>query len=134
MATEALQIGTDSGQPDAAIFFGAQLAAVSFQRGTFGELVPLIEQMAADAPEIAGAIAAALAVAHVEAGRIDDARRLLEEFAAADFDLPLDPGWLTAMASYADAAIACRDPNHAGPLFDRLAPWADQMSTSGING
>ena len=30
---------------------------------------------------------------------------------------------------YADVAIACRDPKYAGPLFDRLAPWADQMST-----
>ena len=27
LATEALQIGTDGGQPDAAIFFGAQLAS-----------------------------------------------------------------------------------------------------------
>ena len=88
--------------------------------------------MAADAPELAGAFAAALAVAHVEAGRIDDARRLLEEFAAADFDLPLDPAWLTGMVDYAEAAIACRDPKYAGPLFDRLAPWADQLPTTGI--
>ena len=58
---------------------------------------------------------------------IDDARRLLEQFAAADFDLPLDASWLTAMAYYAEAAIACRDPKCAGTLFDRLAPWADQV-------
>ena len=57
LATEALQIGTDSGQPDVAIFFGSQLAAVSFRRGTVGEMVPLFEQMAADTTEIAGAIA-----------------------------------------------------------------------------
>ena len=130
-ATEALQIGTDSGQPDVAIFFGAQLAAVNLQRGTLGEMVPLLEQMAADVPEFTAAIASALAVAHVEAGRLDDARRLLEEFAAADFQLPLDPGWLTAMGGYAEAAIACRAPEHAGPIFDGLAPWADQMATTG---
>ena len=132
LATEALQRGTDSGQPDATMFFGAQLGMVSTQRGTMGELVPLIEQMAADAPEIAGGIAAALALAHVEADRTDDARRLLEEFAAADFDLPLDPVWLSGMVAYAEAAIGCRDPKYAGPLFDRLAPWADQFSTTGI--
>ena len=36
------------------------------------------------------------------------------------------------MVCYAEAAIACRDPKYAGPLFDRLAPWADQMATTGI--
>ena len=35
------------------------------------------------------------------------------------------------MVDYAEAAIECRDPEYAGPLFDRLAPWADQLSTSG---
>ncbi len=83
---------------------------MSFQRGTYGELVPLIEQMAADNPDLAGIIVAALALAHVEADHIDDARRLLEQVAAADFDLPLDRTWLSTLADYAEAAIACRDP------------------------
>jgi class 3 adenylate cyclase/tetratricopeptide (TPR) repeat protein len=133
LATDALQIGTDGGQPDATMFFGAQLAAVSFQRGTLGETVPLIEQMATDVPELAGAIAAVLALAHVEADHTDDARHLLEDFAAADFDLPIDPNWLFGTVLYAEVAIACRDPKYAGPLFDRLAPWADQMSNGGIS-
>ena len=132
LATEALQLGTDSGQPDANFFFGTQLAAVSFQRGTYGELVPAIEQLSDDTPVFAGVLAAHLAVAHVEAGRIDDARRLLEEFAAADFDLPLDPTWISGMVAYAEVAIACRAQKCAGPLFDQLAPWADQMPMPGI--
>ena len=36
LATEALQIGTDCGQPDAALFFGGQLLVVCAQRGTWG--------------------------------------------------------------------------------------------------
>ena len=40
LATEALQIGTDCGQPDAAFFFAGQLMIVSTQRGTLGELDP----------------------------------------------------------------------------------------------
>jgi class 3 adenylate cyclase/tetratricopeptide (TPR) repeat protein len=132
LATEALQRGTGSGQPDATRFFGAQLMVVSIQRGTTEELAPLIEQTAADTPDIAGVTAAVLALAHVEAGRIDDARHLLEEFAVADFDLPLDPVWFTGMLAYAEAAIRCGDPKYAGPLFDRLAPWADQFSTAGL--
>ena len=52
LATEALQIGTDCGQPDATLFFGGQLMVVCAQRGTMGELIPLIEQMMDEAPAI----------------------------------------------------------------------------------
>jgi class 3 adenylate cyclase/tetratricopeptide (TPR) repeat protein len=129
LATEALQVGTDSGQPDAGTVFGANLMSASFQRGTLSELVPLMEQMAADTPEIgSGVTAGVLAMAHVEGDHIDEARLLLGEFAVADFDLPLDLAWIIGMTAYADAAIECRDPKYAGPLFDRLAPLADQLS------
>ena len=56
LATEALQIGTDCGQPDAALFFGGQLLVVSAQRGTMGELIPLIEQMVDEASTLAGVL------------------------------------------------------------------------------
>ncbi len=45
LATEALQIGTDGGQPDANLFYSLQVSAVSCDRGTLGELVPLLEQI-----------------------------------------------------------------------------------------
>ncbi len=35
------------------------------------------------------------------------------------------------MFCYAEAAIRCGDPKYAGPLFDRLAPWAEQSVASG---
>ena len=56
LATEALQIGTDCGQPDAALFFGAQLLVVCAQRGTMGELIPLIEQMVDESSALAGVL------------------------------------------------------------------------------
>ncbi len=129
LATEALQIGTDCGQPDAALFFGGQLLVVCAQRGTMGELIPLIEQMLDESPTLAGTLTSVLAQAHAEAGRTEDARHLLEEFAAADFDRPMGQGWITEMYCYAEAAIHCGDPKYAEPLFDRLAPW-DQMSVA----
>jgi class 3 adenylate cyclase/tetratricopeptide (TPR) repeat protein len=131
-ATEALQLGTDSGEPDATTIFGAQLIIVNQQRGTMSELVPLIEQIAAETPDVGpGVLNGVLAHAHVEGDRTDDARQLLEEFAAANFDLPSDPAWLIGMVEYAEAAIECRNPRYAAPLFDRLAPWTDQLSTAG---
>jgi hypothetical protein len=132
LATEALQLGIESGQPDATMFFGAQMGAVSTQRGTVGDMIPAIEQMAAHSPEVATVVGAVLAAAHVEADQLDDARLLLAQFAAANFELPLDFVWLAGMLSYASAAIGCRQAKFAGPLFDRLAPWADQFSTTGI--
>ena len=128
LATEALQIGTDCGQPDAAYFFAGQLMVVSTQRGTLVQLIPLIEQMVDETPAGPGVLTAVLALAHAEADHAEDVRRLLEEFATAHFDLPDD---ITAMNCYAEAAIHCGDPKYAGPIFDRLAPWADQSVASG---
>src|SRR5260370_33243561 len=111
LATEALQLGTESGQPDAMVFFGAQLRTVNVQRGTMGELVPLIEQMSAEMPDVgSGVLNGWLAAAHADGGRFDDARHLLEEFAAQTFDIPLDQVWLPAMLGCAEAAAECRDP------------------------
>jgi class 3 adenylate cyclase len=131
LATEALQIGAGGGEPDAMIIFGAQIISVHIQRGTLEELIPLIEQAAAEAPDLAGVYAAVLAFANAQAQRTEEARRQLEEFATANFDLPMDNTWLTGMVAYAEAAVHCGDPSYAGPIFDLLAPWSDQWSTTG---
>ena len=132
LANEALRIGQESGQPDAETIFGAQFIIVSGQRGTMNDLAPLIEQMAAEAPDISRWLfGSLLAKAYVEGDRVDDALHLLEQFAKANFDLPQDQIWLTGMVDFADAAIECGDPRFAGPLFDRLAPWADQLPATG---
>ena len=132
LASAALRIGTEIGEPDVAVIFGAQFATVSLQRGTMGDLASFIEELVADSPGLHGAFGAALAVAHSEGGRLDDARELLEELALADFDVPMDTMWLTTMVAYSDAAIQCRDPRYAGPLLDRLAPLADVWSSTGV--
>ncbi len=132
LANEALRIGTESGQPDAATIFGAQLIIVSGQRGTMVDLAPLIEQMAADTPDISKWLfRSLLAKAYVEGDRFEDALALLEEFSRANYDLPQDQIWLTGMVDFADAAIECGEPRYAGPLFDRLQPWADQLPATG---
>jgi class 3 adenylate cyclase len=135
LVTEGFQIGSDGGQPDAAIVFGAQMIMVSWWRGTMGGLVPLIEQTITDNPGLP-VFVAVLALAHAEGDRSDEVRRLLKDFAEEKFDLPLDTTWLTGMVAYAEAAIQCRDPLFAGPIFERLAPFADQwlytdLTTSG---
>ncbi len=131
LARDAFRIGTDSGQPDATLYFGIHYMIVSWQRGTLGDLAPLIEREAANTPGIAGAIAAALARAHAEGDRTDDARHLLETFAATEFELPIDSSWVSSMACYSEAAIECRERSCAGRLLDSLTPYADQWCTTG---
>jgi DNA-binding SARP family transcriptional activator len=125
LATEALQIGSDGGQPDAILIFGAQMIMVNLWRGTVGELLPLIEQAVIDNPELP-VFVAALALAHAETGRTEETRALLTDFAARDFHLPLDATWLTGMIAYADAAAECRDPQFVGPILEQLEPFSDQ--------
>ena len=134
LATDALKIGTAGGQPDASLFFGTHLIGVNQRRGTLGEMAPLLEQMAAEAPTVARALTAVLALAHAEADRLEEAGRLLAELATTNFEIPLDSVWLTAVVEYADAAIEVQDPEYARPLFDLLVRWADQFSTIGMAG
>jgi hypothetical protein len=132
-ATDALTIGSDGGQPDATSFWGTQLVVANHQRGTMGDLVPLLEALAAEAAGIAGVYTAALARAYAESDRTAEARDLLETFAQADFEFPMEQIWLTGMVCYSEAAISVGDPRYAGPLLDRLAPWADQMVATSIS-
>jgi len=132
LATECLRIGTDSGQPDAGTIFAMHLLGVNGQRGTTGDLIPVIEEIRREMRDISkAAVESALAIAYVEGGRRDDARRVLLEFTDGGCQLPVDSVWLLSMATYADVAIECGDRRNAGPLFDLLAPWADQLSTNG---
>ena len=76
LATEALQIGTDSGQPDAFIVFGAQIIMVNLWRGTLGDLITLIRQVIADNPGLP-VFVAVLTLAYAESDHKDEAQALL---------------------------------------------------------
>lgn len=130
LALLALQIGTDGGEPDAAVFFGVQIMMVELQRGNLASLLPLIEQTVADNPGLQGFLAK-LAMAYVESDLEEQAREHLARFADTGYGLPEDLSWLSGMVDYAEAAIQCREPQFAQPLFAHLAPWSDQVSTIG---
>jgi tetratricopeptide (TPR) repeat protein len=62
-----------------------------------------------------------------ETGRPDEAREILDSFAADDFrGLPLDGIWLGAVGYLAEAAAALGDPSHAAALHKLLEPYADR--------
>ncbi len=62
-----------------------------------------------------------------ETGRRDEAREILDAFAADGFrGLPLDGIWLGAVAYLAETASELEDPTHAAALRDLLEPYADR--------
>ena len=131
LATEAFEIGSLAGEPDVETIFGPQLIAVSFLRGTMGDLVPMIAAAAAENPRLP-AFLAGLAMAYAEADRTEDAQRLLSKLATSDFELPMDFNWTMAMVCYAEAAIECRDSTCAEALSSLLAPWATQLCSNDV--
>jgi hypothetical protein len=130
-ALASFQIGTDSGQPDAFVMYGGQLISIGLQRGTLGDLVEILNQMHDDAPDVGGAVTAALTLAHAEAGNLDQVRALLTDMAVRNFESPIDATWLTAMVWCADAAIALGESEYIEAIFDRLVPWAELWPSNG---
>ena len=126
LATEALQIALDSGEPDAMAAFSAQYFSVSWQRGTMGDLVPMIDETVAANPGVPQFTAAKVG-ALADADRLDEARDMLRHFADSGYDMPLDLLWMSGMGPYAEAAIECDEPEIAGPLLERLEPLEDQF-------
>jgi tetratricopeptide (TPR) repeat protein len=62
-----------------------------------------------------------------ETGRPDEAREIIDSFAADDFrGLPLDGIWLGAVAYLSEAAAALGDATHAAALHALLEPYADR--------
>ena len=126
LAAAALEIGTESGQPDAFGFYGAEMIGVRRQQGRYGELVPMIEEVAAQNPALP-VFRATLAEGHMEAGNVDTAQQMLEAAAADLISLPYDVVWIFAVASYADVAAELHAEAPARLLLDLLAPFDDQV-------
>src|SRR5438270_642271 len=84
LAVEALQLGTDTGQPDTVFFFGVQLSCIRWHQGRDSESIELVEALAAENPHLP-AFRAALARLCVDFGREDQALSLLRAEAAAGF-------------------------------------------------
>jgi tetratricopeptide (TPR) repeat protein len=132
LALEALQLGNDSGQPEAAGLFGLQLLWVRAYQGRLGELIAFAAQTVADNPGNHGA-RAGLAYAYCEVDQVEEARALLDAETAAGFVRPVNWGWLPDMTLWAAVASEVGDAEAAAVLGDRLAPWHDQVPYTGAS-
>jgi tetratricopeptide (TPR) repeat protein len=134
LATEALQLGIDSGQPDALAIYGSQLMYIRHQQGRLGELISVIDEAVTANPGLP-AFRPVLASAHLEAGNDATALELLDSAALDGFaSLPLDFVWLMGVTFYALVAVELRAVGPAQKLYDLLTPFHDQVPFIGTLG
>ena len=126
LANAALAVGTESGQPDASSFYGAEMIGIRSQQGRLGELVPMIEQMTEANPNLV-VFRATLAAGYLQAGDLDGARRLLEAATDDLASVPYDVLWIFALANYSEVASELRAEEAARRLLELLAPFDDQV-------
>jgi hypothetical protein len=134
LAEKAFQIGSEAGEPDAAMMYGAQFVSIRVQQGRAEELIELLEQSVVANPGLP-AWRAALAWGYSWAGRRDETTAIIEQAAADRFDhLPWDLTRVTALSMYAEAAAEAGAKDAAAMLYELIEPWADQVAWNGVIG
>ncbi len=98
---------------------------VYVETGRLAELAQLFSELADAYPAIP-AWRSGIALVHAESGRPEEARLLLDAFAARGFaDLPRDANFLTSLVTCAQVAHLLRATDHAATLYASLLPYAD---------
>lgn len=130
---EAFQVGQTAGERDAPTVLAAQLVNVRWDQGRLAEMEPMLQRAVEDNPGIP-AFRAVLAQAYCELDRFDDARALFERDAVGHFGAYVyDCTWLCSAVLLADVCAQLNDAARAPELYQRLAPWRDQVAFSGAS-
>jgi hypothetical protein len=123
LASRALQIGTESGQPDAETIYSAQLFCIRWHQGRLHEDIPVLTHLAAEEPDGASPAQGYCAFAKALSGETDHARRQLQAAAETGFALPRAASWLITTCMWAEVAAELGDESASAVLYDRLLPW-----------
>jgi class 3 adenylate cyclase/tetratricopeptide (TPR) repeat protein len=127
LAEQALQIGTNSGEPDVFMIYGAQLGVIRLLQGRIHEIVELIEQGVEANPGLP-AWRGGLAQAYAWLGRTGEASAIVEAAASDRFEhLPRDLVHLSALATYADVASLLGAKDAAEILYRKMEPWKERI-------
>jgi DNA-binding SARP family transcriptional activator len=130
IAAESLERGGDCGQADAFMYYLGFLGAIRLYQGRLDEVVDLVDQVAAAAPDVP-IVRAARALNYSEVGRTADAQALLDADASEGFrTFPFDMTWSSSMAAYARVVAALGDRRAAASLVELIEPWRDRIAPS----
>lgn len=126
LAMEALAVRGDPSDSNALQCFGIQLSCLRLVQGRSAEVVDLVADAAERYP-LTPAYRCVRAVLLVDAGRLDEAAALFEDFAATGFAVTQDVNWITSMAALAETCAALGDRTRAEVLHRELEPVAHRM-------
>jgi len=127
---EEYALGSATGQPDAMAFLVVQRVLLRYEQGRLEELEPLLTGLLPRFPAVPG-LASYVALFHTEAGRLREAREVIEPLAASGFELPADAPQLNFLTVVAEVLRALDDRELAGVLYDVLLPAATHFSVAG---
>ncbi len=133
LAAQALQVGNDCGQPDASMIYGVQLFNIRWHQGRLSEVLPAIGQVAADNPGMSSWQATLAAAEAYEERDLTRARALLQAAKSTGFEMSGNYNGLVGTWLWAEAASEFADDTAAVTLYEQLAPWHDQLPTSGAS-
>jgi DNA-binding SARP family transcriptional activator len=134
LADEALAVGKGSHGANAEIVHGGIRYLLARDRGTLGDTLGFDEQMAMAHPRLRMWRIAILG-ALLDAGRIDEARRIFESLVTTNSVRLLDDQiYLPAACALAEASAGLDDATRAGVLHHALDPYADRLGVSGLGG
>ena len=131
LATEALVVGSDSGQPDAATFYGGQIVRVREMQGRLDELLPLLEILVDENPGLP-VFQSVYAHACADTGRTEVAQQLLDETLAKGYEAPHDMQWSTTIVLWALTAVRVGHRAVAEVLSPMLEPFESQVAFTGL--
>jgi tetratricopeptide (TPR) repeat protein len=133
-ARRALDLGMASGEPDALITFAAQWGLVLIEQARWDECIPPGEKAARGFPGLP-AFHASLGIQYLDAGRPDDARRVIDEAHQRGLNaLGATPITSTALALYAETAARLEDSQTAAEIEARFAAVTEAVIwNAGVN-
>ena len=132
LAQQALQVGQEAQNQNAALAFGLHSALLTREQGRLKELEALLSSVGDLYPSVSPNIRCAIAVVHADGRREAEARREFESLAAHDFaDLPRNMARLFSLAFLAEVAAFLRDVLRAEILYGLLRPFARLNVTVG---
>ena len=130
LAAEALSLGHQAQNPNAVLFFAAQVGSLYWYVGRSDGVETSLTTIVDAFPVLRPVVECALVATHAEAGRTDEARRALRALMADGAWRRLrNIMWLPSVTYLAEACGVLRDAEFAEELYALLRPYAGRLVT-----
>ncbi len=130
-ANEALELGRTTHGEHVEGLYGVQMFTIRREQARLSEVAPVIRRLLDENPGDA-AWKPGFALIAAELGHHEPARRMLNELAEHEFQLPHDAKYSATLGYLADAVVMIDDPDMAATIYERLLPYRDMNITIGV--